>query len=194
MAAEPDTVRRHFSSSTGDTVSGDIYVVWIEAAELVFVVIPLVFLALQVRQANRLARQANAQAQSEMLYDMLTTANTYHDHVMINPEWAELVHRMVDDKAEFTPVEQTQTRAFANRLFNGWATNQIAYMNGQLDEQIFQAFCKDVERSMIEFRAAVPHWEFLIETYPVMKELPIFQPLVAGLRSEEQALPEVGAV
>ena len=45
--------------------------------------------------------------------------------------------------------------------------------------------CKDVERSMVEFRAAVPHWEFLIETYPVMKDLPIFQPLVAGLRSEE---------
>ncbi len=144
----------------------------VELIGLATLIVSVLFLALQVRQGNEVARATVA-------YELSNMFNDYHGLVMGDPEVAELLVRMARDESEFTEVERRQIQSLANRLFNIWTSAHQGFENGVVTPEEYDNYQLDVSRAM-GLKAAVPFWRSFLDTYPSRKAWPIFAPLLEG--------------
>ncbi len=135
------------------------------------IVASLLFLAVQVRQENRLARATAA-------FELVTSWNEWHVLVISDTHTADLVTRLFDPDPELTPAEQAQAASLANWLFNTWWSTSTAYENGLIDEATYLSLSQDVPRAM-QLQALLPVWRNLVQTYPAASDAEIFAPLTA---------------
>lgn len=142
----------------------------LEVVGIISVVISVVFLALQVRQGNQVAR-------ATVQYELMSSWNEFHDLIIGDSATAKLLIRMADTTTEFTAAERRQIVSIANRLFNTWTAVHHAYENGLIDRETYESMSSDIPRAIGNFPVAVPIWRTLVETYPISKEWEIFEPL-----------------
>lgn len=134
------------------------------------IIVSLIFVAIEIKQANEVAR-----ATTEL--ELYAAWNEFHDAVISSEETADLLIRMREAEPDLTPAERRQALSLANRLFNTWAAVHGAYQNGLISEQMYESLSQDVTRSMA-LESAIPMWRSLLDQYPVFKTYPIMAPLL----------------
>ena len=160
----------------GDTVKK---IPWFELVGAMAVVLSLLFVAYEVRQANKLALVANVAAH----YASFSPIN---EALMTDPELTSLLHRAEasSDLAEFSQPERMQIASFIRMLLNTWIPANISYNNGQLAQASFDAVFDDARASL---RVAGPAmrdmWKEVVYTYPGLSDVEI----IAFLRAEIEA-------
>ena len=132
----------------------------------------LVYLAIQVRRSNELARFTSSR-------DILNQYNDLNRMVTSDPSLRAALMK----HGELNADEKEQTYNFAMMFCNVWMSIQIAYDNDQVEQEFYAAGAKDL---MVEldrwpnFRAGVQQW---LDNYPENHHMDIFQPALSRDRS-----------
>ena len=120
------------------------------------------YLALQIRQTNKISR-TNTVTELQRRFDELNTL------LVTEPKLREVLF-----KADLTPDEAEQVYAFANLNINIWITVQNAFDNGQLDRDLFEGMIADVRVALARWPNigdAVTKW---LNQYPGMDHWELF--------------------
>jgi len=75
-------------------------------------------------------------------------------------------------------TEAEQVESFVNLFFNIYISIQVALDQGQIDESLFETFCKDVAAALMRWPAAAPRFDILLDRYPETKEYQIFTAVI----------------
>ena len=110
---------------------------YFELIGLCAVVISLLFVAYEIRQANRIASGTTS-------YEMSRNYMSINELILSNPEVAELLSRRDSVDFEPNPTQKTQLQAFAHRLLNQWTSIEEAYDQGLVSERSYQIALDDV--------------------------------------------------
>jgi hypothetical protein len=131
---------------------------WREVAEIVgivSIVVGLVLVAWEVRQANNIAK-------TQMVMDLAAEANEFNSATFENTEVAELVAAIYDpNHSEYTDAQEAMMSAVAWHFANLFWSAQRAYDNGLL--------------GMPSMR---PWYKVVYNTAPWLRDMFVFQPLV----------------
>lgn len=139
-----------------------------EVLGVVSVVLSVIFLAMQVEQANQQARVSFA-------HDLQASYNGWHELLVSVPGAADLYMSPLPDSA-LTPGEARQRRSLVVYLFNVWMTVHTAWENGLVSDPEYEGYTNDV-RSMTANPAAVGIMQDLLDhRYPEAQRFPIFAP------------------
>ena len=131
------------------------------------VLVTLVYLATQIRQANEISNYNGAKEvinQFNVLNSMVANNHSLRASLMKSGELSE-------DEAE-------QVYNFAIMFCNVWLSSQSAHNNGQLDDVLYSAAAKDVHVELERwpnFHIGATRW---LENYPEQKVHAIFQPIL----------------
>lgn len=140
-----------------------------EVVGVVAVVVSVVFLAVQVQQANQQARVSFA-------HDLQASYNSWHDLLISVPGAADLLMSSLPDTA-LTAGEVRQRRSLIVYLFNIWMTVHTAWENGLVSDPQYDGYTNDV-RGMTDNPVAVGIMLELIDhRYPEAQHFPIFAPV-----------------
>ena len=157
----------------------------LELSGAIAVVLSLLFVAYEIRQANKIALVASVSAH----YASFSAIN---EAMMTDPEFNSLLHRAQtsDDLAEFSQTERMQVTSFIAMLLNTWIPANISYNNGQLAQASFDAVFDDARESI---RLAGPAmrdmWREVVHTYPGLSDVEIIAFLRAELDASEDDDP-----
>jgi hypothetical protein len=140
----------------------------VEVVGVASVVLSVVFLAMQVQQANQQARVSYA-------HDLQASYNGWHELLISVPGAADLLMSSMPDSA-LTPGEARRRRSLIVYLFNIWMTVHTAWENGLISDLDYEGYTNDV-RSMTEHPVAVGIMRDLLDhRYPEAQSFPIFAP------------------
>lgn len=143
-----------------------------EFVGILAVVLSLVFVAWELRQANRIAI-ANSEA------EIRTAVRDLNLSVAENPELGLLVAKLIRNDTELSPGEEARRIAYAQARFNIYAQINAAYQNGLLSEyslDVYRVSLPDILRRepgivetfadiarMVKFeRGSSPLWDTLL--------------------------------
>ena len=136
------------------------------------VVATLIYLAVHVRQSTK-------QGAADFTYMFSSEFMRMHETTLKSPEVAALLVKLTGDDA-LTPLEETRAVAYANRLTNQWLSAEVAFTKGLLEPDYFVALQADVGRALAERPRLRPHFEAVIEHYPLMRRMKIFEPFFSN--------------
>jgi hypothetical protein len=123
------------------------------------VLVGIIFLAVEVRQSNRIAI-----ATTEIsVRDQYRSNN---ELVLVNDAVAELLVKAADANAEFSAVETEKLYAYLYVYINTWMGIEIAYKNGMLPRATFELALDDVRIVLQYYPALRPVAEDVIASYP----------------------------
>lgn len=54
----------------------------------------------------------------------------------------------------------------------------VVFDQGQIDESLFETYCKDVAAALMRWPAAAPRFDILLDRYPETKEYQIFAAVI----------------
>ena len=162
---------------------------WLESAGFVGVVLSLLFVALQIRQANSIALVDSVSAH----YASFAAVN---ELVISDPGLLELIvrSRSSQDVEEFTQAERVRLGVYMAMTLNTWIPANIAFDNGQLARASFDAVFDDA-RAVLNSAgpAMLSMWEETVSTYPGLADLEIIRFIKAEIeRLQADALEPVG--
>lgn len=123
------------------------------------VIIGLVFLVLEIRQANRIAT-ATTEIEIRSLFSQLNEA------MYAVPEFDELLVKAQDSDAEFTPVERIRAMGYVLRLTNAWQAIEVAYGSDILPPDTFTVIEDDIRNVLALYPAFAPLFRQNIDDYP----------------------------
>lgn len=142
-----------------------------EFAGILALVGSLVFLAMEIKQSNKIAI-------ASINYDIISDYNEYHRQVIADPAMAEFVSRMkIDDEAAFSPADEMRAHSFATHFINLWFVIQTAYNNGQVTDEALQGWVEDAQHTLRRFPRSVPYFKASIESVPSFHHFEMFQPI-----------------
>ena len=148
---------------------------WRDVAEIVgivSIVAGLVLVALEVRQANNIAK-------TQMVMDLAAEANEFNSATFENAEVAELVAAIYDpDHSEYTDAQQAMMSAVAWHFANLFWSAQRAYDNGLLGEDDILMYQSSLAWHIENMPAMRPWYKVVYNTAPWLRDMFVFQPLV----------------
>ena len=148
----------------------------LELVGAIAVVLSLLFVAFEIRQANKLALVAN-------VADHYASFSAINEALITDAQFSSLLHRAQtsEDLREFTQPERIQIESFIRMLCNTWIPANISYNNGQLAQASFDAIFDDARGSIrIAGPAMREMWREVLNAYPGLAEVEI----IAFLRAE----------
>tara|TARA_B100000686_G_C16762930_1_gene959922 strand:- start:1215 stop:1733 length:519 start_codon:yes stop_codon:yes gene_type:complete len=131
----------------------------LEILGIITVIVSLLFVAYEINQANKIAMVDSEQA----IFENFSTIN---ELIMSNTDYAELMHKMTNQDAEFSESDLEKVRAFVRRLTNAWSAAENSYNNGMLTEQTYQLLYDDVRNLLITYPGSRKAWQELLDLYP----------------------------
>lgn len=131
----------------------------LEVLGMVTVILSLLFLAYEINQANKIAMVDSEQA----IWENFSAIN---ELIMGNTEYAELMHKMTNEDAEFNEGDLEKVRAFVRRMTNVWSAAENSYISGMLTEQTYQLLYDDVRNLLITYPGSRKAWQELLDLYP----------------------------
>lgn len=140
-------LRKIFSSQLASTLAN------------VGVIIGLVFLVLEIRQANRIATAAT-EIEIRSLFSGL------NESMYAVPGFDELLVKAQDSTIEFTPLEKTRATGYVLRLTNAWQAVEVAYDSGILPPDTFTVIEDDIRIVLAQYPAFAPLFRKNIDSYP----------------------------
>jgi len=123
------------------------------------VLIGIIFLAVEVRQSNRIAVAATE-------ISIRSQFSSIHELVLANDAVAELLAKAEDANAEFSAVETEKLWAFLYGYINTWMGIEIAYENGMLPRSTFDEALDDIRIVLQDYPALQPLALEHVASYP----------------------------
>jgi hypothetical protein len=151
----------------------------VETIGIAAVVISLLLVAYEVRQANSIAVGTTS-------YEIVRDINEFNDLIITDANFANVLVKLQSREPELTVVEERQARAAAMRLLNIWVASETAYDNGLTTEAYFSLTREDVKAMGEELPGLLPHWRFALETRPEFIRFQVLQPLVNAVRRDQE--------
>jgi hypothetical protein len=138
------------------------------------VIITLVYLAIQIRQNTRSSR---TNRQNEIAREFAER----HMIVASNTELLSVVARCRNQRSDdFSPEDKERVLAWTNSMINTYLSIAVAHQNGEMTDEIYDAYCQDVLRTIETYPGALHEWHQICDYYPVLKRYKIFDPVVGG--------------
>ena len=131
----------------------------IEVAGIITVILSLAFVGYEINQANRIAVVNSEQA----IWGNFATIN---ELIMSNTEYADLMHELTNEDAEFIEADLEKVRAFVRRMANVWSAAENSYNNGMLTEATYQILYDDLRNFLITYPGSRATWRELLDIYP----------------------------
>jgi hypothetical protein len=141
------------------------------------VVISLLFVAYEIRQANRIASGTTS-------YEMSRNYMSINELILSNPEVAELLSRRDSGDFEPNPTQKTQLQAFAHRLLNQWTSIEEAYDQGLVSERSYQIALDDVASVASNSNILLPSFKVSFERYD-LSEYDVLESLKTAIETVE---------
>ena len=138
------------------------------------VVASLLYLALQIRSSNQMARSAVVSELQKKYVD-------FYNVVLANDGLAALLAKITDPeyKADTGPDDQ-KLETLAILLCSIWYSAQTSFDQGLLDDEAYRIFCEEVHVRLVQWPAMTPYFARIFSGRPAAKLLPIFQPIFSA--------------
>ena len=143
----------------------------IEATGLTAVIVSLLFVAYQIRQANRIA-------QATTTYEIVRDINAFNEFGMTDPMFADFLERLGTEDFKPSDGEAVQAQLLAYRFLNIWIMQETAYQNGLFTEDQLSLTKADVLQVVNDYPALLPHWIVALKAQPGYSNFEVLQPLV----------------
>ena len=136
----------------------------------------IVFVALEIRQANRIAIGTTS-------YELNRNWMDLNDLYMTSPEVLAIVVALADK--DFVPKDlrqQEQVEAYVRRLVNNWVAIEEAYNNGIASEAFYSMAIADVKAIITKRPGVVPAAVPIAEQYD-LSHFEVLEPLVEAIQA-----------
>ena len=154
----------------------------VEIAAVLSVVVGLLLVAWEIRQANRIAR-------AQTVMELAAQYNTFNSARFGNPEVARLALRLLEpDKFVITETEASMMSGVVYQFHNILWSAQKAYDNGLLSHEDLTKYRSDLVWMLTYMPGLIPELVNAYETQPEMQNAYVFEPLAelaAKLRAEQ---------
>ena len=132
---------------------------WLTLLANIGVLVGIIFLALEIRQSNRIAIATTEISIREQWV-------AHNEIVLTNNSVAELLVKAADPDAEFSAVEIQKLWAFLYVNINTWLAIEIAYEQGMLPHATFESALDDIRGVLQRFPALHPLVREIIDNSP----------------------------
>ena len=141
-----------------------------EVLGAVAVIATLLYLGTQISQTNRIAKSSVARELQQKYSDIYTLIAT-------DSEIRGLVTRLrnteyVVDSEE----EEERLESFCLLIAGVWLSTGVAHAQGQIEENMYQIYCKDVEVKLSKWPGMRAQMKELVKIYPTGAAFEIFTP------------------
>jgi hypothetical protein len=140
------------------------------------VLITLIYLAIQIKQSNRIGITA-----SEADFRMM--AQAFNRSIVEMPE-GPFLDKLLEKDPDFTPAQRLKAIQLARSLINIWAFSDSSYRNKLIDELAYQISIGDIRIAFDEAPGLVAACKYLVEEYEMHKHAeisPIYKALISEL-------------
>lgn len=151
---------------------------WLALAAHLGVIGGIIFLAIEIRQSNRIAISANE-------VDVRNSYAELNRSIYTNRDFAELLAKCLLPDAKLTDAEAEMISAFVYTSLNIWQAIEISYNNGMLPKQTFDEVEEDIRGYVRYYPAMRSIWRQTIDDYPSSYGTGVY-------RMVDQALKEAG--
>ena len=141
----------------------------LEAAGVIAIVVSLGFLAMEIRQSNQIAI-------STVQYELAGQQNDWLSKIVQDEELARFLAGLREkDADDLDPTDRFRISALVMQYLNVLGAVQTAYENGQISEEIFQAYVAS-HRSIIDGNPHLaPYYKSHLERLGPLGEMEIFR-------------------
>ena len=143
------------------------------------VIVGIVFLALEIQQANRIAI-----ASTEI--GVRDSWQRLNESIYANSEVAELWIKAADPKTQWSAVEEVRITTVINSLVNVWLSVETACANEIAAQATFDEIRDEIRFIIQVMPAAREQWRTVIGRYPSMTQSGVFTAI-------KNALAEAGS-
>ena len=145
------------------------------------VIAGIIFLALEIQQANRIALVTAE-------YELRNSFSAINEAVFTNTELAEFLYQTNELGGAIEGSDISKARSWTHRLLNVWLAATFAYDNGIATEMTYNNILDDVRSSVgsagPDFRS---QWRQSIESFPSLASTDVFVLIDEILDEYEQA-------
>ena len=139
----------------------------------VVVIATLLYLARQISQANKISVSAVARELQQKYSDFYTL-------IVTDPNIRSLVTRLRNsDYMVESEEEEEQLESFCLLLWGLWLSTGVAHAQGQIEVNMYQVYCKDVEVKLSKWPGMETQMKATLKKYPSTEAFEIFKPLLA---------------
>ena len=131
---------------------------WLSLVANLGVVGGIVFLGLEINQANRIAINSAESA-------IGAQAAEVNRSILDSPDDSDFLKNLVSTSEGLQPTDEAKLRGMARQLTNLWITAESAFQNGLISEDNYQIYVADVAIVYDEFPGLVPHFAYLRDLY-----------------------------
>ena len=140
---------------------------WLQLGGLIGVILGLLLVAYEVRQANRIAKVT-----TEIGTRSLTSEINAAQYAV--PGFSELLVKLKNKNAELTEEELVRANGYVYRQANVWQAIVVAYNNDMLPPASYLAIEDDVRVTLTTYPGLAPMYRKLIDEYPSHESEQIF--------------------
>ena len=157
----------------------------VEIVAILSVVVGLLLVAWEIRQANRIAR-------AQTVMDLAAQYNTFNSARFGNPEVARLALMLLEpDKYVITETEASMMSGVVYQFHNILWSAQKAYESGLLSHEDLTKYRSDLVWMLTYMPGLIPEFIIAYETQPETQDAYVFEPLaelVTKLRTESSTV------
>jgi hypothetical protein len=140
------------------------------------VLITLIYLAIQIRQSNRIAITASEA-------DFRNLAQAFDQSIVEMPE-GPFLDKLLQQEPDFTPAQRLKTIYLARSAVNLWAFVDSSYRNKLIDELTYQTTIRSIRIVFDEAPGLAVGFKWLAEEYEIQKHAeisPIYKTIISEL-------------
>jgi hypothetical protein len=151
---------------------------WLTLLANVSVLVGIIFLALEIRQSNRIAL-----ATTEMsIWDKHQSLNQI---VMADDGVAELLVKVSDANAEISALEEEKLYAYLYANINTWLAVEVAHENGMLSGPSFDVIQDDITNILRAYPALRPIMRRTIDNNPAFGHSHVYSAMRQALEDSD---------
>ena len=150
---------------------------WLQILASLGVLVGLIFLALEIQQANRIAIATTEITVRE-------SYGSFNETIYTNPETAALLAKARIADAEFSDAEREMLDAFTARLMNTWEGIEEAYAKEMVSRVTFDTAIEDMKWTIDTYPSMRSFFEGQVETYPSSAETELTREMIRYLEEK----------
>ena len=127
----------------------------------------LLYLALQIRQSNRIAFVTTE-------VEIRNNFSAMNEALMGNSDVIALLARLEDENVELSREDLLRAELWWNRLLNGWIAAETAFDNGMLPQGSYDVVLNDIKAVIARFPGARPLFHNALKTFPALATYNVF--------------------
>lgn len=141
-----------------------------EVVGAIAVVATLIYFSVQIRQNTRAVQIDRGGAASTKLGEI-------HAMIVTNNDLADLIVKCRNPSTgNLSSADEERVRRITNLYVLAYADIVRAYRLGLCDQNIYDAFCADLDRTLKDYPALKPYMSAIMEHFD-LEAFPIFKPL-----------------